>query len=807
MGTAFKDFRVRGLAGVLDTRDQPEFYGLNGFALVKNASVRGRGKRCRRGGWKKLYDGVNTPYNNEDLHDQLLGLSFYYESLSTVISEGRRFSGEYTYEYFIPGVHIPGESFSELLETVCGYALDYVPPYTFLPINAVGIDIPWWLGYPYVLEPTVQEPDVCAVYSDPYWYQLSYFNLSYNWLYADVDTEDYFYGTMTPQYNAARSYNYAYCGAYPFSRSGCEEYVSFIGSVGNSDGNRSLVVATRSRIYSLVQSTGNWRIVADGLGAPPVRDEDCTICTPDRWSGANLENVMVLANGVNNVLAFNPNSEPSGCDVWRATVIQDLVDLDVRTARCVGAWKTFVFLGDVDMDGARRRNRVLWSDSGDPLAWIPDDDNLAGYQDLGNDETILRVEGLNDFLFVYTDKSIYRGALVQAGDTVSFVFEELYRGEDSMKYRYAFANSGDAHYFWSKSRLLRLTSFDNRPVEVPFMRAVSNSIFDGLIRDDLRFGPLNEDSCDNFIGGFNPQFKEVWFSWPTDDRSVSGVTPSLHVCPNMSIVFNVTPNEAAADFVDAGFTAFHWFDGRRTSTLMEFLEDIEACSREEIVPRLIKEGPPAVGSSSPFTDPPEHIWNETEDPTLPASDSSLCTKFMDHWLRDICGQCETLSRFVMACTLDRCLKEYADTSYYREHLDGDTYILDGYDTVMQSSTDDLKVDEEKVVNKLRAAFVANQQTTPNTLYGYLGYGPDPDCITWKQLRVYSDCETLLEGLPLKCATEMTAEEHAAAGTRPDDNAMWPTEIRGQFFAWKLKITGTGGGACFSSVSLGVSKVG
>lgn len=793
----FKDKRIRGFAGFLDRRSQPDSMTYENFRLVLNASVRGRNRRCRRGGFRKLLDGVNANYNNEDLHDQLLGLSFYYEEFEENIVIPGGVQG-YVYQYWFPGINNPASIDKEFLGTFCGYWPDFLGVYDDPPFDGYAIDEPKVVGWPYAYNPADAPYSPCDVEDGGVYYDGSSFNLVYATYDPGEFVAPYGFGDYSPVYGNTKAYTNIYCGNYPYEHNACNERVTYLGSVGNVEGERTLIAATKSRIYALNTSMGNWKIVADGLGGPIRESEDCNDCSSIRFMGAVVDNVIVLTNGVDRVLAYNPLAQPTGCEVWRATEIQDLIDLDVLSAGVVGAWKSFCFLGDLFQDGARRRNRIAWSNFGDPYSWIPADDNLAGFQDLGIDETILRIEGMNDFLFIYTDKSIYRGALIQTGGTATFVFEEIYRGDAlALKFKYAFANTGEAHYYWSKDRLNKMTSFEKRPVEPLVIRLASNAVFEGVSEQDLTFSPLNQSACDHFIGGYNDQFKEVWFSWPTG-RSV---------CPDMSMVINTTTGEEGVDFVDEGFTAFHWWDGRDSVTLFEWLERIEACERQDLLSDLVKEGLPYTTESDPFDAPVLHIWNADEDPDQDPSDDSLCAAVQSDWLRDVCADCNILSRFVMANARDSTLKEYTDESYYREMLENGLYVFEGYDTVLQSGLDAFGTDGEKEINSLSVSFTAVPQTSPNILYGYVGYANTPGCPKWELLRFYDDdCDTLAYGVPLDCLTDKTDEQHEADGTRPDEDASWPTKIRGRNLAWKLKVEGTGGGVCFSRGTISIAEL-
>ena len=791
----YKPVTVRNLGGFFDNRAMPDEVGLSNFTLLLNSSIRSRGKRCRRGGWKRLFDGVNDDYNNEDLHDQLLGLQFYYDELSEIVTTQEQVG--YQYPYFWPGNYNPGGTFIQ------GYGeqLAYYPNllndgYDY---GLAGSDGGWvfdgpFVGFPY---PPYQQDDYPYLFSDPpEYYKQSTADIFYVTITGASGMDGYSYGDPVAVVTPANTYVYTYCDTYPYVRDGCNEAVTMLNSIGQFDGNRVLVAATRSRIYALNFATGNWKIVADGLGTDEG-SQPCDTCSQERFMSATVNNVMLLTNGVNVPLAFNPLDAPTTCDLWRATVIDDMDTLNISSAGVVGSWKGFAFIGDVVQDGVRYRNRILWSDFNDPYTWVPADDVLAGFQDLGNDEVILQIQPLNDFLFIYTDKSIYRLALIATDPAApTFAFEEIYRGDEALKYKYAFVNTGAAHIYWSENRLLQMTSFDKKPLEPDWFRAVSNTVFEGISNEEVAYDPINEDVCNHFIGGYNPEFKEVWFSWATGSNE----------CPNVSLVFNLTRAEEGADLVDQGFTAFHWYDGRRQTALFEWYEDMQVCTREDTLSDTIKEGMPYQSTSDPFLDPAGPTWNDANDWDADPDPDALCRKMEEYWINVICSDCNTESRFVMAHADDKALKEYADKSYYRQELDGSLYVLNGYDTVIRSGQEDFKTMSEKRVRELAVQFLAEEQTVPNLLYGYIGIAPSPGCDRWKLLRTYDDCETVSEGIPLACPTAKTDEEHEEDQTFANEPTHWPTLLRSRYLAYKLKIDGTGGGVCFSKVSMDIEQV-
>lgn len=69
----FGEIAISPLSGQLDLRSPSGRLGIGDFRLLLNASMNEAGKRCRRNGWKKLMSDSGHGFNNQDLHDQLVG--------------------------------------------------------------------------------------------------------------------------------------------------------------------------------------------------------------------------------------------------------------------------------------------------------------------------------------------------------------------------------------------------------------------------------------------------------------------------------------------------------------------------------------------------------------------------------------------------------------------------------------------------------------------------------------------------------------------------------------------------------------
>lgn len=69
----FGEVAITPLSGQLDLRSPSGRLGFGDFRLILNASMNEMGKRCRRFGWKRLMADSSRGFNNQDLHDQLVG--------------------------------------------------------------------------------------------------------------------------------------------------------------------------------------------------------------------------------------------------------------------------------------------------------------------------------------------------------------------------------------------------------------------------------------------------------------------------------------------------------------------------------------------------------------------------------------------------------------------------------------------------------------------------------------------------------------------------------------------------------------
>ncbi len=803
MPSQYKLVPIKPVSGIFDARSLPDDVGAGSFTLVKNASVRAIGRRCRRGGWIKLLDGANDTYNNEDLHDQLLDEQLYYIGYSKFLTGGGEFD-HYAYMYYAPEIMVPDASVTTLNnEDVCGYAYD--GPDGGMP-HDFTVEGCWiyesYSGFPYLpygFFPNIVSACI-AIYEFPLGFpnivQGSYYHTACHEYVEGYTISGHGYGPYVGIYDPLFGYTYNYCGTVPLVRSGCREAITFLAEFRSPRNFRKLIAGTKSRLYALNEPMGNWRILADGLGGFVDPALDCDGCSQRRFMSAQLDSTLILTNQFDPPLYWYFDDAPAvgdgnNCDLWSAKPIPDLQDLNITKVGCVCEHKGFMFYCDVEQDGAYHPNRVIWSDFNNAISVIPTTDSLAGFQDIGSGERILRAEVLGDYIYFYTDKSIHRGTLVSTGETWNI--EQIYHGQEACKYKFSLVNTGTEHFYLSADKLLIMTLSDANPIEVPWMRATSKLIFDGIDEFETTYGILNNDQCDLVTGGYNSIQKEMWFSWPTD----------ANLCPNVSVVFNLTRGQEAADLVDHGFTAFCVYESDRLPTVGDWLIQLGVCTRDGL-PESIKEGSGTPDDITPIGDPVS-IWNATENPDLPADPDSLCAFLGNKYPEDFCAGCIGRKRFVMASATDFCLKEYADGLYYRERLDGTVYDIDGYDSILQSGSESLGMDQEKVCKGIKAEYKAEPQTTPSDLLAWLGYGAEASCMVFKRLRNVNADGSTNEGIELRCLTEFTMAQHEANQTRAALPAYFNAGVRGRFLAYRLVVRGTGGGFCISMVGMDIAK--
>ena len=782
MASSFRKLSVRPMTGTFDSLSSADEVGWGNWRVVKNAVTRNTRNRQRSGGWRRLF-ADDTVYNNQDLHDQLTDRLGYYDSYSASAFGGGNPIG-YSYPYFQPPYELGGVTTFPPASGPFGpvYLGDHPDGfYNGCPIFYPFSGVPYayvYGGYSGHLELTTGYPN---------YYLQSYVYASCPVTTPASDYPGYPYGPATTLFSPSFAYDYDYCGSYLHLRPGCREAITMLQEIVQSSG-RKLVAATMSRVYELDQSSGAWRILADGYGNSGYTVNQCT-CNSVRGVSATLGGYLFYTNGFDAPASYFVGDDQTGCNKHALQPITDLLALGITQAGGVVQWKGFVIFFDITENGERQGGTVLWGDLESPDSFIESDTSFAGRATIAVGATILAAAPLGNALNFYTDKGIIRCTLV-GGDDV-FNFETIYEGGNAMKFKFSLINAGDQHLYAGESDIYAISQFDSRPINVTWITKAAGMMFHGIIEDNATYDPVNKDACNMVTGGWNEETKEAFMSYPTGEN----------VCPNVTLRFNM--KFGAADFIDHGFTSFLTFRKDSRPTIGQWLEDLGVCSRGVLVQAGFKDGDVCTGASAAVQNPPLYIFNPTEDPDAAAHSRSLCALLAGKTLEDYCQDCAAETTFIAASAEDFCLKQLEDDIGYRQTLGGSSVAYDGYgcfgqyyrnvgyETVMQQGAEAFRTDDEKMVKMITIEASPEDQSTPSTLSMEIGYAAQPSCFTWKATR-----DELYE-----CQTERTAAQHTAAKTRPADPFFFPTWTRGRFISTRFIIDGLGGLGKFSSLTI------
>jgi hypothetical protein len=168
----FKTITLKPVTGIFDSLSSPDEIGFGNFKLVKNATTRATRNRQRAGGWRRLF-ADEDPYNNQDLHDQLVDHQSYYGSYVGHAMGGMDQMG-YGYPYFFPTQEGPGAYvYPPASGPICPvFYGDYGGQYGQYDHCPIFYS---FAGYPYSLRPQI--PGACDT-GAPFFYPYSYLYFS-----------------------------------------------------------------------------------------------------------------------------------------------------------------------------------------------------------------------------------------------------------------------------------------------------------------------------------------------------------------------------------------------------------------------------------------------------------------------------------------------------------------------------------------------------------------------------------------------------------------------------------------------------
>lgn len=797
----FKPIPLKPLTGALDVRSRPDLMTPGSVRFRQNFASPQDLKLCRRAGWEKLLS--QTPYNNQDLHDQLLPLQQYYAD--------------------------------------------------FVPVASGANDV--------------------------------------------------------------TTYPSSLCDGSILSRTTGREYITYLSEIVSSTGFRKLIATTQSRIYELNERSGNWRLLADGMGGFPKTDLSV------RFQLCQVKDTVLFTNDVDQPVAYQMFAPIQGCAMRAVTNIPDLDTIFLSKAACCAAFKNVAFLGNVEMDGQRLQNRIIWSDYNDATSWDPargeigavidstltgnvlswsnpgsltykvqsrvsavDDwieveivqtDNLivsdtsleyrvvsftittiAGTQDLSYGHKILAITQLGDYLVVMTDRGIWQGTWTQAGagGGAAFTFRCTYesrQGDKCLIYPNTLVSDGNKLYWLSRDGVYSYNFYQTEPEWVDWIHKADGVIFDGV----AGIAAINTQCCQSHVAGYRAVEKEIWISWAVLGSCI----------PSRTLVLNV--DKKVADIVDAGFTCFTSYRSDSRGSLRDFMLDFCVCTSATLVANgitFLKEGLPLASDPASCVQTPDSLYTtetrdiggnpangQMEDYDAEPSANSLCSILGGRTIDDLCRDCNQSQLFIGADVADWCLKQIG-TSYNRERCTNPTargvvfvdvngivtyasstgtYRLDGYYSILRTQPMSYGLEEvRKLVERFLISFEATDQAYPCVLQLRIGvsYQPeDPNVGTNTNPNTSQNasqgCGVVWQQTVRKmltCPNALSPEQFADQNLVPNMGMEDAISMEAQWLYYEIVIANlvtqsningqlapaTGGASCFSSLTTWVKPM-
>lgn len=572
-----------------------------------------------------------------------------------------------------------------------------------------------------------------------------------------------------------------YCGTVLNLRQQGRQPVTFLAEITSTLNTRIVLAGTQSRLYQLDQGKGNWRILTDGFGGVTNNPQI-------RFKHAVLADFVFLTNNYDEPCYWMIGGTAEGCAMRSTRNIEDLRTIGVSKVGCCAVFKGCMFIANLEEDGRRKGNMVRWSDYLAPTSWVEDPGfSQAGHLELDYGEDVLAMEQSGDFLIIHTTRGIWQVS-VSPEQFVIFSFHKVFAsstGEACIAYQHTFVTIGEAHFYMAKDGIYVWSAYSPRPERLEWIHQSS----------EILYGSLNKSQCAIHTAGYDPFTQELYFSCAAGSA----------LLPTQTLVCSTRYQQCS--LIDHGFSAFMASVPDDRPSLRDWMIDNCICSEEtmettemlQIGFRTVKEGDGKPRTNPPCTEFPTAIHTDavhvegdiiTEDWDAAVAPYSLCAMFPDLTVADICENCEGDPAFVAASTADYCLKQIGGVYHREQHVSGDTYELDGYDTIMLKGPMLFGTESRKQLLGIALEFDAAVQATPSEMTLRVGASrraedPLDSCgISWYQE----------DGRPIACVD--------------DDRRMeWAVFAEEVALYIEFKISGTGGASCYSSLEVEVGKGG
>lgn len=576
--------------------------------------------------------------------------------------------------------------------------------------------------------------------------------------------------------------------------------------------NRTLFVASQSRISRLNGFSGNYKLLGSGFGGTSKQSGNAP-----RFKSAQVGDYLAFTNDID-APKFHILETLGGAD-GHLYEFDDLSVIGLRRAKTCWAWHNCLFFANVEMDGDRYGYRVVWSNYNDPTSFDPaKPESITGYQDLYLHEEILAGVASATAFLIYTTHGIWE--MTVTGGEGTFSFRRIYNAEENnqkgtLAFPNCIINTGDAHLYLANDGdgeigMYVFSQYYSKPDRPEWLH-----------RSSAAFHKIDKTLCNAHCMGVSGD--EILIS-------VAEVG-AVNDCPNITMRINKAFK--GVDIMDKGFTAFCNFTPQNSMTFRDFLTRNRILDLYDLYSAAsvfhgegISVG--AFDTDAPFapahmfTDKTTQVFNGVESILIEdlyqpnESSDSLCSILAGETMDEICRGCKTETLLVACLSDDWCLKQLGGV-FYREICANPQAV--GYMTSLGYNTATASYTLEGIASLIRFAplFVKNAglcasmleidciaefQQQPSQIglrVGISGQIADPntdECrIVWHQHSLKD----------LECISKKTADEHRADNTMPSETLKWGFYRRGKILYFELRIDGVGGDAVFSRVSIDAER--
>lgn len=507
-----------------------------------------------------------------------------------------------------------------------------------------------------------------------------------------------------------------------------------------SDSTRRLFGSTKSRIIVHDEQAGDWTVLESGLAAADGTDS----LTQARFMIAELQDKVFFTNNIDRpryvdltaIGAPTAYGDDAGED-------DDGSPVDLEAARVVIAWNDVIFYMNTLEGGVRRHNRIRWSDLKDGTKLIIEENSIADYQDLDYGHVILNAIPIGAYLYVFTDRSIWRCSFTTTTDVVDSVpvtdaaldavrvYYEPKTKARCLAYPNTLISDGDTAWYMGRDGIYAFRpGYTAKPELYEWLHRSTSIIFNS--ESDIAIDPA---ACNSPVAEFRDDTHELHFSWPIYDP----------------LAEEVPPDPATIDCDTYEPTVPMLGRGVNEHTLVANVKFETADYRD-------------YGSTA--------MVNFTSD-------------------LELSGECLQAAKFISANGQDWALKEL-EHGYARAlwTVDDQTISVEpseiGYHSIVRGVFPFQQFDLEKEVAMFLAGVVPEDPEDDAVLRLRIGTSDvalDPNGANGR-------CQVLFHQLsnkPIKCHYTRSAAAYLAQNVRPEDPVEWHFYYRGRFLYYELTI--------------------